>query len=100
MALVVFSHWILDFIVWDNLPVFFDKTHVVGLGFYDKIGFSLTGLKMDSGTIIAPKAPDRSLSCPYTLNLPTGKLCLFNFSNSSVWAIKYPVKSSPWVMPR
>jgi hypothetical protein len=53
MALVVFSHWILDFVVWDNLPIFLDKAHVVGLGLYDKIGFSITGLKMDSGTIIA-----------------------------------------------
>lgn len=53
IALVVFSHWILDFIVWDNLPLFFDKTRIVGLGLYDKIGFSLTGLKINSGTIIA-----------------------------------------------
>jgi len=53
IGLVVFSHWILDFIVWDNLPVFFDKTHSVGLGLYDKIGFSLTGLKLDSGSVIA-----------------------------------------------
>jgi hypothetical protein len=53
MAFVVFSHWILDFIVWNNLPIYFDKTRVVGLGLYDKIGFSLTGLKIDSGTIIA-----------------------------------------------
>ena len=53
IGLVVFSHWILDFIVWDNLPVFFDKTNRVGLGLYDKIGFSLTGLKLDSGSILA-----------------------------------------------
>ncbi len=53
IGLVVFSHWILDFIVWDNLPLFFDKTHRVGFGLYNKIGFSLTGLKFNSGTIIA-----------------------------------------------
>jgi hypothetical protein len=52
IALVVFSHWILDFIVWDNLPVYFDKTHTIGLGLYNKIGFSLTGMKINSGTII------------------------------------------------
>ncbi len=53
IGLVVFSHWILDFIVWDNLPIFFDKTHRVGLGLYNKIGFTMTGMTLDSGTIIA-----------------------------------------------
>lgn len=53
IGLVVFSHWILDIIVWDNVPIFFDKTHRVGLGLYNKIGFSLTGLKLNSGTAIA-----------------------------------------------
>lgn len=53
IGLVVFSHWILDIIVWDNVPIFFDKTHRVGLGLYNKIGFSLTGLKLNSGTVIA-----------------------------------------------
>ena len=53
IGLVVFSHWILDFIVWDNLPIFFGKTNRVGLGLYDKIGFSLTNLKLDSGAILA-----------------------------------------------
>lgn len=53
IGLVVFSHWILDIIVWDNVPVFFDKAHRVGFGLYNKIGFSLTGLKLDSGSMIA-----------------------------------------------
>lgn len=53
IALVVFSHWMLDFIVWSNLPLFFDKTHIVGFGLYDKIGFSLTGITFNSGTIIS-----------------------------------------------
>jgi hypothetical protein len=53
IGLVVFSHWILDFIVWGNLSLFFDKTNRVGLGLYDMIGFSLTSLKFDSGTILA-----------------------------------------------
>ncbi|MHB1483907.1 MAG: metal-dependent hydrolase [Saccharofermentanales bacterium] len=53
IGLVVFSHWILDFIVWDNLTIFFDETHKIGLGLYNRIGFSLTGFKLDSGTIIA-----------------------------------------------
>ena len=50
---VVFSHWILDFIVWGNLPISFDRTKVIGLGLYDKIGFSLTSLKTNSGSVIA-----------------------------------------------
>jgi len=53
IGLVVFSHWILDFIVWDNVPLFFDTTNRAGLGLYDKIGFSMTGMKLDSGTILA-----------------------------------------------
>lgn len=53
VGLVVFSHWILDFIVWSNLPISFDRTKVIGLGLYDKIGFSLTELKTNSGTVIA-----------------------------------------------
>lgn len=53
IGIVVFSHWILDFIVWDDLPIFFDKTHQIGLGLYSKIGFTLTGMTFNSGTIIA-----------------------------------------------
>ena len=53
IGLVVFSHWILDFIVWDNLTLFFNEANRVGLGLYDKIGFSLTVVKFDSGTILA-----------------------------------------------
>jgi hypothetical protein len=53
IALVVFNHWILDIIVWDNIPIFFDKTHRIGLGLYNKIGFSLIDLKLNSGSIIA-----------------------------------------------
>lgn len=53
IGFVVFSHWILDIIVWDNIPVVFEKTHRIGFGLYNRIGFSLTGLKLDSGTMIA-----------------------------------------------
>lgn len=53
IGLVVFSHWILDIIVWDNIPIFFDKAHRIGFGLYNKIGFSLTGLKLNLGTLIA-----------------------------------------------
>lgn len=53
IGLVVFSHWILDIIVWDNIPISFDKSLRVGFGLYNRIGFSLTGMKFDSGTVIA-----------------------------------------------
>lgn len=32
VALVVFSHWILDFLMHSNLPIFFDSTPSIGLG--------------------------------------------------------------------
>ena len=53
VGLLVFSHWLLDFIVWSNLPVAFDPAHRIGLGLYDKIGFSMTKLSLTSGTLIA-----------------------------------------------
>ena len=53
LGLVVFSHWILDIIVWDNILISFDKSLRVGFGLYNRIGFSLTGMKFDSGTVIA-----------------------------------------------
>lgn len=53
MSLVVFSHWILDIIVWDDIPIFFDQSNRIGFGFYGKIGFSLSALRFNSGTVIA-----------------------------------------------
>jgi membrane-bound metal-dependent hydrolase YbcI (DUF457 family) len=32
LGAAVFSHWILDFLMHSNLPVFFDGSHLVGLG--------------------------------------------------------------------
>ena len=32
LGLVVFSHWVLDFLMHSNLPVFFGNTPLVGLG--------------------------------------------------------------------
>ncbi len=29
---MVFSHWVLDFIVYPIMPVFFDNSHMIGLG--------------------------------------------------------------------
>jgi membrane-bound metal-dependent hydrolase YbcI (DUF457 family) len=32
LGLVVFSHWVLDFIVYPVMPVFFDNSQTIGLG--------------------------------------------------------------------
>ncbi len=38
IGLVVFSHWVLDFISWNNLFLFFDGSPQVGLGLFDALG--------------------------------------------------------------
>jgi len=53
LGLVVFSHWILDFIVWDNIPIAFDPTQKIGLGLFSAMGFSLTNIQFNSGMLIA-----------------------------------------------
>jgi membrane-bound metal-dependent hydrolase YbcI (DUF457 family) len=53
IGLLVFSHWVLDFIVWDNLPLFFNPSQRLGLGLYPKIGFSMTSIQFNTGSILA-----------------------------------------------
>ena len=53
LGLVVFSHWILDFLVWDNLPLGFNNTTTVGLGFYNMIGFDPSNIQFDFSLITA-----------------------------------------------
>lgn len=53
IGLLVFSHWILDFIVWDNLPIFFDSSQHIGLGLYPSIGFSMSQIQLNRGSILA-----------------------------------------------
>jgi len=53
MGIVIFSHWLLDFIVWDNLPIAFSKTPLLGLGLYNIIGFNINAIQFNSGLIIA-----------------------------------------------
>jgi hypothetical protein len=38
IGLVVFSHWGLDFISWNNLPLFFEGSPKVGLGLFTSLG--------------------------------------------------------------
>lgn len=52
LGLVAFSHWILDFIVWNNLPVGFNETNLVGLGFYNRLGFDQNNPAFNSSAII------------------------------------------------
>jgi len=53
MGVVIFSHWLLDFIVWDNLPLTFSKTPLLGLGLYKLIGFNINSIQFNTGLIIA-----------------------------------------------
>jgi len=53
IGIVVFSHWFLDLIVWDNMLIFFDQSQRIGFGLYNRIGFSLTGMTLNSGTVMA-----------------------------------------------
>ena len=38
IGLVVFSHWVLDFISWNNLYLFFEGSPQVGLGLFNSLG--------------------------------------------------------------
>lgn len=38
IGLVVFSHWVLDFISWNNLFLFFEGSPKVGLGLFNALG--------------------------------------------------------------
>jgi len=38
IGLVVFSHWVLDFVSWNNLLLFFDGSPEVGLGLFNALG--------------------------------------------------------------
>jgi len=53
LGMVVFSHWIMDFVVWNDLSIGFNKANVIGLGFYNIIGFNPSNFKFDSALIIS-----------------------------------------------
>lgn len=53
MGTVVLSHWILDFIVWNNLSLAFEKNPSLGLGLYTKIGFDINALSLNMAMVIA-----------------------------------------------
>jgi membrane-bound metal-dependent hydrolase YbcI (DUF457 family) len=41
LGIVVFSHWALDFIAWNNLPLLLPGSRTVGLGLINRIGGSV-----------------------------------------------------------
>lgn len=53
VVLVFLSHWFLDIIVWDNIPLTLSNNLQIGLGLYNRIGFSLTNIQMNWGSAIA-----------------------------------------------
>lgn len=53
MGVVVISHWILDFIVWNNLPFAFENNPSLGLGLYKIIGFDITAPTFNMAMVTA-----------------------------------------------
>lgn len=46
IGLVVFSHWVLDFISWNNLFLFFEGSPKVGLGLFKSFGGNFTWVEV------------------------------------------------------
>lgn len=53
LGLVVFSHWILDFIVWDNLAWLPRSAQNIGLGLYTVVGVDAAHAKLNFATVFA-----------------------------------------------
>ena len=51
LALVVFSHWVLDFLVWDNLSWFPRSAQNIGLGFYTWLEIDTTNPQLNGQTL-------------------------------------------------
>jgi membrane-bound metal-dependent hydrolase YbcI (DUF457 family) len=48
---MVFSHWLLDFIVYPNMPVFFDSSPAIGLGLITSGPGLILGILLEFGLI-------------------------------------------------
>lgn len=53
IGLTVFSHWVLDFIVWKHNPIAFDPSRTAGLGLFDVIGFNFQNAGFNRASFIA-----------------------------------------------
>jgi membrane-bound metal-dependent hydrolase YbcI (DUF457 family) len=51
VGLMVFSHWLLDFVVYLNIPLFFDNSQVIGLGLITSGPGLLMGILLEIGLI-------------------------------------------------
>ena len=51
IGLMVFSHWVLDFVVYLNIPVFFDNSQVIGLGLITSGPGLIAGIILEIGLI-------------------------------------------------
>ncbi len=49
---LVFSHWVLDFIIYSNLPLFFDNSQLVGLGLLNSGLGVILGILLEIGLIV------------------------------------------------
>jgi membrane-bound metal-dependent hydrolase YbcI (DUF457 family) len=51
IGLIVFSHWVLDFIVYRYIPLFFDNSQVTGLGLITSPLGLIAGIVLETGLI-------------------------------------------------
>jgi hypothetical protein len=47
IGLAVFSHWVLDFIVYLNIPIFFDNSQLIGLGLITSVPGLIAGILLE-----------------------------------------------------
>jgi len=51
IGLMVFSHWVLDFVVYLNIPLLFDNSQVIGLGLITSGPGLILGILLEIGLI-------------------------------------------------
>ena len=73
LGLTIFSHWVLDFIVWKHNLLTFDPSWTMGFGLYDMIGFSLNNAGFNQGSIIATSIELSMLILGIIISIPALK---------------------------
>jgi hypothetical protein len=66
IGLVVFSHWMLDFVSWNNLYLFFEGSPKVGLGLFNTLGGNF--ILLESGLFVV------GLAIYFVTRRPTARL--------------------------